>query len=60
MYGDQGAVEYSLVTPTIGMFFPAVGVVSSTLMEQGSKHPLVVLNCSSFTSLDITAAKVHT
>lgn len=54
--------EYVVVTPAIGMFFPAVDdicnrVMDAALQQGAGVHP-VVFNCSHFTSLDTTAVKV--
>ncbi|XP_054284171.1 sodium-independent sulfate anion transporter-like [Macrosteles quadrilineatus] len=61
VYLNHGVMEYVLVAPSIGMFFPSVDVVSNHLLEAGlqqggGRHP-VVLDCTHFTSLDYTAAK---
>uniref|UniRef100_A0A1B6HCB9 STAS domain-containing protein n=1 Tax=Homalodisca liturata TaxID=320908 RepID=A0A1B6HCB9_9HEMI len=61
VYLEQGVKEYILVTPTIGMYFPAVDVICNRLqdagLEKGAGVTPVVLNCVHFTSIDFSAAK---
>lgn len=57
----NGSKEYVLVTPAIGMFFPATDKVCKKVIETGidigEGVTPVVFNCDRFADIDVTSAK---
>lgn len=55
---DTNTVEYNLVRPTLGLYFPAVDLVCNKVIKAGRGVMPVVVDCQHFSNVDFTAAKV--